>query len=376
MKKRIISLTMALVLSALLALTAWAAPTEDFVVDAFDLLADSELEALNAQAQQLYADTGVGVFFIYTTEPELQELDPAQYAGSIKDYYMIENEDAWWSFSAGKGAYIDEEIETHLRDAYDESDTYYGGIAAYLTAASTYLPGLPPETGPSASAQTDAWLVMDNAGLLTDGQSADLYVALQKVSQKYHAQILVVTVPSLEGGDIDGFVEFIYDEMAFGYGDARDGVLLLVCMDPREYRILSNGFAADAIGSDEIDAMGDAFQSDLSAGNFAEAFATFADKCAYYLDGHLNGFPFDVTASLGIALVIGILAGLIVAFVLKGQLKSVHKQSRADVYVRPDSMQLTVQNDFFLYRTVDRRKKESSSSGSSGSSRNVGGGSF
>ena len=67
---------------------------------------------------------------------------------------------------------------------------------------------------------------------------------------------------------------------------------------------------------------------------------------------------------------------LVVALILKGQLKSVRKQNQANVYVKPGSMQLTTSNDFFLYRTVDRTKKESSSSSSSGSSRNVGGGSF
>ena len=35
-----------------------------------------------------------------------------------------------------------------------------------------------------------------------------------------------------------------------------------------------------------------------------------------------------------------------------------------------------ISNDFFLYRTIDRRKKESSSSNSSGSSRSVSGGSI
>ena len=73
----------------------------------------------------------------------------------------------------------------------------------------------------------------------------------------------------------------------------------------------------------------------------------------------------------------GIVAGLIVAFVLKGQLKSVRKQYRANDYVKKDSMNLTHQSDVYLYRTVSRTKKSSSSSsGSGGSARSKGGGSF
>jgi uncharacterized membrane protein YgcG len=80
--------------------------------------------------------------------------------------------------------------------------------------------------------------------------------------------------------------------------------------------------------------------------------------------------------NLLICLVIGIIAGVVVAFILKGQLKTVRKQNQANVYVKPGSMQVTVHNDFFLYRDVTRTKKQSSSSSGSGSSRSTGGGSF
>ena len=114
--------------------------------------------------------------------------------------------------------------------------------------------------------------------------------------------------------------------MDMGHGENRDGVLLLVCMDSREYRILSKGFAGEAIGPDQIDAIGEAIVSDLSDGDYADAFFTFADQCAYYLDGYLNGFPFNFGKNLIVALIIGVVAGVVVALVLKKQLKSVRQQ--------------------------------------------------
>ena len=116
--------------------------------------------------------------------------------------------------------------------------------------------------------------------------------------------------------------------------------------------------------------------SDLSDGDYAAAFDEFAEQCDYYLDGHINGFPFNFGKNLLICLIIGIVAGVVVAFVLKGQLKTVRKQNQANVYVKPGSMQVTVRNDFFLYREVSKSRKESSSSSGSGSSRSTGGGSF
>ena len=149
-------------------------------------------------------------------------------------------------------------------------------------------------------------------------------------------------------------------------------------MDVREYRILSNGFAGDAIGMSEIDAISEAIVSDLSGGDYAGAFETFARRCDDYLEGYRNGFPFAFGTNLLIALAIGLAAGLVTVLVMKSQLKSVRRQDQANVYVRPGSMQLTVSHDLFLYRDVSRRKREtSSSSGSrSGGSRNIGGGSF
>ena len=224
----------------------------------------------------------------------------------------------------------------------------------------------------------DDALVFDEADILTDAEEIDLNNRLSEVSQNYNAQIIVATISNMDGADIDYFVEHLYDSMYFGYGEDRDGVLLLICMGTREYRILSNGFAAHAISNAEIDAIGDVIVSDLSDGYYADAFQSFADQCDYYLDGYINGYPFEFGEKLLIALVIGIVIGLIVVLILKGQLKSVRKQSGANVYVKNGSMQVTTHRDIYLYRNVSRTKKASSSSGGSsgGSSRSVGGGRF
>ena len=225
-----------------------------------------------------------------------------------------------------------------------------------------------------ALAASDANLY-DDADLLSDAEETRLGAKLDAACMQYDAQIVIATVSNINGS-IDEFVEEVYDSMNIGYGTNRDGVLLLVCMDTREYRILSNGYAGVAIDGGDIDAIGDAIVSDLSDGNYEDAFNTFIDRCEYYLNGYINGFPFNFGKNLLVAVVIGIIAGVIVAFVLKRQLKTVRKQNQANVYVKPGSMQLTASNDFFLYRTVNRSRKQSSSSGSSSSSRSVGGGSF
>lgn len=223
-------------------------------------------------------------------------------------------------------------------------------------------------------ASGDSPLLQDMADLLTDGEEAALRHTLQKISDAYGAEICVVTMPQVEG-NVESFANTYYDEAGIGYGEDKAGVLLFVSMDPRWVNIVGNGFAAEAIGEGEIESILDAITSDLSNGYYAASFQTFAQECDYYLDGHINGFPFKFGMNFLIALVVGLIASLIVTGIWKGQLKSVRKQNEASAYVKTGSMQLTQSGDYFMYRNVTRTVKQQSSS-SPGSSRSSGGRSF
>ena len=229
-----------------------------------------------------------------------------------------------------------------------------------------------PSISASAASGAD---IYDEADLLSSAEETQIAEKLLNIREQFDAQIVIMTVTTSDGS-MDIFVETVYDSTNMGCGENRDGVLLLVCMDSREYRILSNGYAGEAIGMEQIDAISEAIVSDLSDGDYADAFITFADSCAYYLDGYLNGFPFNAGKNLVVALIIGVVAGVLVAFVLKKQLKSVRQQKQANVYIKSGSMQITASRDLFLYREVSRTQKQSSNSSGSGSSRNVGGGKF
>lgn len=217
--------------------------------------------------------------------------------------------------------------------------------------------------------------IYDEADLLDETEESALLKSLQDVSSEYGAELIVATFDSIGGADIAGYTEHMYDEMGFGYNSSHDGVLLLLCMGEREFRILSNGFAGYAIHPEAIEEITEEITPELSDGDYAEAFLQFADECEYYLKGYLYGFPFNTAKNLRNALVIGIIAGLIVALVLRGQLKTIHKQHMAHNYLKPGSLNITGQSELFLYREVKRTKKSSSGS-SGGSSRSSGGGSF
>lgn len=378
MTRKMISVFLALMLCFSLVLTVSAeATTIEFVVDEYGYLADGEIAELNEYAAYLYDDCGVGIFFVFTTAESLQDYDIAGLTGGMEDYFiMIENDTNWFVFKGGLGEEVDAVTEDELRAVYNAADTYVDGVRAFLYEASLCFPQI-ADTPEGDVLEVEEHLVFDEANLLNDSEEAALSEKLMDISYTYHAQIIVATVSSMDGGDIDSYLHYVYDSMGFGYGENHDGVLLLVCMDPREYRILSNGFAGVAIDPDDISKISDEIVSNLSDGDYAGAFDEFADECAYYLDGHINGFPFNAGKSLAISLIVGIVIGLIVVFVLKGQLKSVRSQSRAQEYVKDGSMRVNLSNDMFLYRNVTRTRKQNSSSSDSGSTaRSTGGGSF
>jgi uncharacterized protein len=383
MTKRIICTVLALVLCFGLAISVSAEGKEPaFVIDELGYLTDDGIAALNNLGSVYYDMTGVGIFFVYTKAESLEDYDVKAILNGITDYViMMENETSWYVHVGGKGEIIDVEAEDALRAAYDADETYIGGIGAYMDAAVLYFPELTAaaETTEAAMPENEQFLY-DEADLLNDSEEVTLVEKLKDVSRACNAQLVVVTIASMDGGDIDSYVDYLYDSMGFGYGENHDGVLLLVCMDPREYRILSNGYAGTAIGPDQIDTLCDFMETYLPNGHYTSAFHSFADQSGEFLEYYLVGSPFKVGKSLAISLIIGIIAGLIVAFILKGQLKSVRKQDQAHRYVKLDSMTVNIQYDIFLYRTVTRTKKqkrvESTSSGSGDTARSKGGGSF
>ena len=382
MTRRIICAVLALVLCFGLAVSVSAEAKETaFVIDELGYLTDNEIAALNNLGSAYYDLTGVGIFYVYTKAEAVEDYDVEDIVNGITDYViMMENDAYWYVHVGGKGEIIDVDAEDALRAVYDADETYIGGIGAYMDAEALYFPELPAAVETEAQWKEDEQLLYDEADLLTDSEEAALVEKLTEASHATNAQIVVATIASMDGGDIDSFVDYLYDSMGLGYGADHDGVLILVCMDPREYRILSNGYAGVAIGPDQIDALCDVVEFYLSNGNYATAFTLFVNECEDYLAYYQAGSPFKAGKSFMISLVIGIIAGLIVAFVLKGQLKSVRKQDSARVYVKKGSMRLTYSRDIFLYRNVTRTKKqervESTSSGSGGTTRSKGGGSF
>lgn len=236
--------------------------------------------------------------------------------------------------------------------------------------------------------------LVDDADLLTVSEEADLLLKLDEISERQELDVVVVTVDSLDGKTPQAFADDYYDYHDYGFGADKDGILLLVSMEERDWHITTTGFGITAFTDAGIAYISEEILFWLSDGYYVEAFETYADQCDAFITQSKTGAPYDVNnmpheplsfLSVVVSLLIGFIIAKISVGVMKGQLKTVRREPAADNYVVDGSMNVTKSRDFFLYRNVTRREKPKENktsggstihTGSSGTSHGGGGGKF
>ena len=218
--------------------------------------------------------------------------------------------------------------------------------------------------------------LVDAAGLLSENQYNQLLSQLDSVSTKRRMDVVIITVDSLEGAAPNAYADDFFDYLEYGVGEHRDGILLLISMEERDWAISTHGAGIPAFTDAGQEYITDQITPLLSEGAYYEAFSRFAELCDDFIRQYETGKPYDsgnlpkgdfnFLLTLLICLGIGLVVALIVTGIMRGQLKSVRAQSAAADYMKPGSLQVTEARDLFLYRHVSRRAKpKSNSSGSS-----------
>lgn len=248
--------------------------------------------------------------------------------------------------------------------------------------------------------------VQDLAGLMNESDVNSLRTRINKVADASGIEIVILTIsditewqflgaddgPYYESDQLMEFADDAYDYVIDADGESGDGLILVINMDEgndgdnRGWWISTKGKAIELFTDKNLEYMEYQFKPYLSSGDYYTAFATFIDLCDKVINGESvepPKEPFDYLPSLVIAIVIGLIGGLIYVSILKGKMKSVAFQKGASSYVVPNSLHVEKSRDNFLYMTVTRTKRQSSSSSgssthrsSSGSSHGGRGGSF
>jgi uncharacterized protein len=222
--------------------------------------------------------------------------------------------------------------------------------------------------------------LVDQADLLNDSEEQNLLETLNEISERQECDVAVVTVQTFNGQSATRYANNFYDIHDYGYGDEKDGILLVVAIDDREWAISTYGYGLTAFTDDGQEYMTEKFKPYLSDGEYYEAFDEYASLCDDFLTEAKNGEPYDgshmpkekmsVIWIFGSVLV-GAILGLATTSYQASQLKTVKMQTVAREYVT--KQMITKKRDIFVYRHVNRVKRPEEPKEKRGSSSTGGG---
>lgn len=284
------------------------------------------------------------------------------------------------SFSGGLES--DESVCESAFAAYASAvDTLLGGGDASAAAAAA-----PEESEKAAEAEpTQSVLacVTDSAGILTADEAASLEASAQALSSQYSCGVYVVTVDDFNTYTTEGVYECatdIYQYYDLGYGESRDGVLLLLSMEDRDYALISHGdFGNTAFTDYGKDVLSEEFLDNFADDDWYGGFSDYLTMAGTMMEAAQNGEPVDVGSDIGSSssgsvlksLPAGGFFGCVVSIVtclgFKNKMKSARKATAAAEYVTPNGVHLIAQEDIFTHTTQTREKIEKKGGTSVGS---------
>ncbi len=221
--------------------------------------------------------------------------------------------------------------------------------------------------------------VIDDAGLLSESEKNSLESLLTSVSSSTGISTVVATATSSGGYGDTEYADRILERPQYG----EDAVIFFLNMGERTYYISTSGYAMYVLDDSAL-SNDSAYIGYLSSGQYYKAFSSWAKSVETYADYALrsdyesavlssDGYwetpsssqekGFSWGAPLFFSLAIGAFISFFVVSKQKKKLKNTGFVNNADDYVVPNSFNLTVHKDIFLYSNVVRVRRASSSNG-------------
>ena len=243
-------------------------------------------------------------------------------------------------------------------------------------------------TGENTEAQAEEQPAADMNYIfdLTDQLSFDEWAKLEaraeEISLRHGCGVYVAFVEDFTkyygGNDVYKTTYQLYHSNELGMGENRDGIIILLSMDDRDYAMFVYGknaeYAFNKYGQEQLE---DAFLGYFGDNDWYGGASHYLDTCDEYLTLAEEGDPVRKNPLPMYLIVVAascVISGII-CLVMKGKLRTVHKKVEANEYVAPGGLTLTKQYDRYTHTTETRRKIHDDSDSGSTSSCSGGGGS-
>lgn len=265
-----------------------------------------------------------------------------------------------------------------MADAAQASGAVGGEAAGEDTAYTTY----------SGNPMAQLAFVTDEAGLLDEQQRTELEAKAAELSAAEECGVYIVIVDDYSyyaSGDILYFAESIFTEYFMGWGDDRDGIVLVLSMADRDYGLLAHGSKGNAAFTDYgKQVLSEAFLDNFRSDDWNGGLTDYVETAELMLQRYDQGRPVDVNDRMelpkeqkgfslfSLLIILGVPSGVAAAVcgVFKGQMKTARKKNEASDYISSEGLDLRIRQDRFTHRTEHRELIQQNNN----QSRGIGGG--
>lgn len=260
-------------------------------------------------------------------------------------------------------------------------------LFAFILCLCMTLPAFAVESSDAADAvgfADEYSRVLDYAGVIPQEDDDKLVEQYDEIANRQKVDIVVCFTNGLDGMTTSDYAEDLYEKNNYGYGENKDGIMLLVSFENRDWYIATRGYAIQAFTDAGIQYIGNQIKDDLGDKEYYAAAEYFGQLCDEFITNAKNGNVYDEpmgaiddgdTGSIMppplwilISIGVGIVVALIVVGSMKRKLKTVNMQAAANNYLKDGSLNITESNDVFLYSNVTRtpKPKDNDNDGGSG----------
>lgn len=223
-------------------------------------------------------------------------------------------------------------------------------------------------TVPASAAEAPEYCVYDVAELLTDDEYWTLEDYAQEISELQQCAVYFMTVEDYRDygdGDIFNVARQIFLDNDFGMGEDRDGVMLLLSMNDRDYCLLAHGFGDTALTDYGKDYISEQFLDDFGDNDWYSGCIDYLAFTDELLSQARAGNIYDrgswiTSEALWLwSLVLGAAIAAIVCLIQRGAMKKkVRMKTDAAGYLEGGSVNITRRRDVYTHTTEVRQKIE------------------
>ena len=215
--------------------------------------------------------------------------------------------------------------------------------------------------------------LVDNAGLLDPSQAQTIREMLDRVSETYNFDLVIVTEKNIGSSRPMDYADDFFDYNGYGFGDDNDGCLLLQVAESRDYWFSTTGRGIGVYNEIAFDKVESLVLKNLKKDNYFEAYRAFIKTSEEFLKLDARGRSYNFlhyysSVFLAVFWILSLLIGLIVVSVWKRGMNNALLKTQAASYIVPNTLSITERRERFLYSTVSKTARASSSSSGGGGS--------